>query len=86
MGQAKRRGTFEERLQQSIDRNEAERLERQRKTQEWWDSLTPEQKDAEREKRRKRERSAATMGLCMLPLVAAGSAFGPWTHNLSRRR
>ena len=61
MGQAKQRGTFEERRQQSIDRSKAEILECQRKAQEWWDSLTPEQKKAEREKRRKCERSIAVI-------------------------
>ena len=83
MGQAKRRGTFEERRQQSINRTEAERMERQRQAQEWWDSLTPEQQDAEREKRRKRERAAATVGMWMLPLMAYGL---PYTMQIPYRR
>ena len=83
MGQAKQRGTFEERRQQSIDHAEAEKVERQRKTQEWWDSLTPEQQDAEREKRRKRERGMAAMGMWMLPLMAYGL---PYTMQIPYRR
>jgi hypothetical protein len=67
MGQAKQRGTFEERRQQSIDRAEAERLERQRKEAEWWNSLTDEQKENVRQNRARRARNmqamAAWMGL-----------------------
>ena len=88
MGQAKRRGTFEERRQQSIDRAEAERLERQRKAQEWWDSLTPEQQEAERKKRRKRDRSMFTVGMWMSPLMAFGLPYTmrvPTKGNYRRR-
>lgn len=89
MGQAKKRGTFEERRQQSIDRAEAERMERQRKAQEWWDSLTPEQQEAEREKRRKRESGMAAIGTWMLPLMAYGLPYTmqiPTMGNYRRRR
>jgi hypothetical protein len=88
MGQAKQRGTFEERRQQSIDRAEAERMERQRKAQEWWDSLTPEQQEAEREKRRKRQSGMAAMGMWMLPLMAYGLPYTmqiPTMGNYRRR-
>jgi hypothetical protein len=83
MGQAKRRGTFEERRQQSIDRTEAERMERKRQAQEWGDSLTPEQQEAEREKSRKRERDAATAGMWMMPLMSYGL---PYTMQIPYRR
>lgn len=67
MGQANQRGTFEERRQQSIDRAEAERLERQRKEAEWWNSLSDEQKENVRQNRARRARNmqalSAWMGL-----------------------
>lgn len=59
MGQAKQRGTFEDRRQQSIARTEAERLERQRKESEWWNSLTDEQKENVRRNRARRARQMA---------------------------
>ena len=65
MGQAKERGTFEERRQQSIDRAEAERLERQRKEAEWWNSLTDEQKENVRQNRARRARNMQSMAAWM---------------------
>ena len=89
MGQAKQRGTFEERRQQSIDRAEAERLERQRKAQEWWDALIPEQQEAEREKRRRRSSGMNAMAMWMLPAImmgAMGSMGGYGSPIPGRRR
>ena len=89
MGQARRRGTFEERRQQAIDRAKAEKQERQRKAKEWWDSLTPEQQESELEKRRKRESSMAAFGMWILPLMAYGMPYTmhiPTMGNSRRRR
>lgn len=60
MGQAKRRGTFEDRRQQSIEATEAAKTERDRAEAEWWNSLTEDQK---RLVRRNRERRAQRMAL-----------------------
>jgi hypothetical protein len=51
MGQAKQRGTLEERKNQSISRQKEERGERQRLETERWNALTPEQQEAETSKR-----------------------------------
>lgn len=62
MGQAKRRGTYEERVQQSITEQNfvRELLEKQEK--EWWDSLTPEEQETVTRNReiakQRRERAA----------------------------
>lgn len=45
MGQAKRRGSFEQRKQQSVEKAEALKIENARKEQDWWDSLTEEQQN-----------------------------------------
>lgn len=89
MGQAKKRGTFEDRRQQSIARTEAERLERPRKAQERWDSLTPEEQEDERQNQRQRERGMAAMGMWMMPLLAYGLPYTmqiPTMGNYRRRR
>ena len=86
MGQAKRRGTFEERRQQSIDRSEAERLERQRQAQERWDSLTPEQQETEREKRRRRSSGMNAIAMWMLPAMLRGAMGGYGSPITGRRR
>ena len=71
MGQAKRRGSFEDRVKQSIEAREAKIEETKRKAQEWWESLTLEQKAAEIEKMQKRERARKRA----LQLLALSSAF-----------
>lgn len=65
MGQAKKRGTFEDRRQQSIERTEAERLERQRKEAEWWNSLTDKQKENVRKNRERRARHMHVLAMWM---------------------
>lgn len=61
MGEAKRRGTYEQRVAQSRDRA-AEKKERERaKAQAWWDSLTDEQKADEKEKLKKGKESLLTL-------------------------
>ena len=80
MGQAKRRGTYEERRQQAvIIREEQRRLadeasdrayaERLRRAKEAWDALTPEQQQVERDKSRMRKVTPflipALMGMSM---------------------
>jgi hypothetical protein len=70
MGQAKKRGDYEQRKRDAIIRHaeeirkaheEAERVkeEKKRQFQEWWDGLTPEQQEQERmkAKQRRSERS-----------------------------
>jgi hypothetical protein len=64
MGQAKKRGTKEERIAQSIARKEAEDSERRRKVAEWWQSLSPEEQEAQINKmkiNKKRRLNAATL-------------------------
>lgn len=87
MGQAKRRGSFDERKRQSIDSEkariaEADRLEdlareeKRRKFQEWWDALTPEQQEAERKlarDRRSRSRNNATAFIGLATVLAASA-------------
>lgn len=46
MGQAKRRGTREERVAQSIERQAEEKEERIRREKEIWEAMTPEQRAA----------------------------------------
>ncbi len=73
MGQAKRRGNREERIAQSIERKAQEEAERQRRHQEWWDSLTPEQQEAWL-KNRERGRRA-------MRLFGAMSLLGDYTYR-----
>ena len=54
MGQAKQRGSFEERRSQSIERTEANELEKQREARAWWDSLAPDQQNAKLKERHNR--------------------------------
>jgi hypothetical protein len=75
MGQAKKRGTFEERRQQSIDRTEAERLERQREEAEWWNSLTDEQKENVRKNRARRARNMQALAMWMGAAHSLGGRF-----------
>jgi hypothetical protein len=51
MGQAKRRGTFEERKNQSISRVKQEWDEKRKQEAERWNALTPEQQEAETSRR-----------------------------------
>ncbi len=88
MGQAKQRGSFEERRQQAIIiREEQQRLadeeadrayaERQRKAKEAWDALTPEQQQAARDKRRMRS---------ITPFLIPALMMGAIGVNMGRRR
>lgn len=70
MGQAKLRGNFEERKQQSIDRKEAARLQREREEAEWWASLTDEQKETVRKNRAARAKRMESLSMWM------GMAYG----------
>jgi len=45
MGQAKQRGSFEERKTQSIERQTKERIERENAEREYWESLTDEERE-----------------------------------------
>jgi len=88
MGQAKQRGTFEQRREKAIVIAEAERLERQRiaeaerlernrKAQEWWDALTPEQQEEHRQERRRyRSRNSLALSMSILPLIVMAGMGG----------
>jgi len=89
MGQAKQRGNYEERRQQAIDRRKEEmrlameaQAERQRKAQEAWDALTPEQQEQEREKyRRRRANRGAIAPLLMTALMGASMGIHRPNHR-----
>lgn len=74
MGEAKRRGTYEQRVKQSLARAVAEKERKRAAAQAWWDSLTDEQKAAEQEKVKKGKDSMLT--LLALAGMAAGSTHG----------
>lgn len=74
MGEAKRRGTYEQRVKQSLARAVAEKERKRAEAQAWWDSLTDEQKAAEQEKMKKGHNTMLTM------LSLAGLALGS-THG-----
>ena len=63
MGQAKNRGTREERIVQAIERNEQEREERIRKERERMAAMTPEERIAES---RRRAKGARTMSMLQM--------------------
>ena len=65
MGQAKKRGTFEERRQQSIDAANAARTEREREEAEWWDSLTDDERRLVRKNRERRARRMQALAMWM---------------------
>ena len=73
MGQAKIRGTFEERRQQSIDAAKAAWTKREQEEAEWWNSLTDDQK---RTVRKNRERQARRMQALAMWMGAAHSIGG----------
>ncbi len=89
MGQAKKRGDFETRKSQAVAKQQALREEATRKyyedkaeserlQKEWWDSLTPQQKEAEAMAfaRRQEERRWARNTIPMLGAMAAMAAMG----------
>lgn len=55
MGDAKRRGTREQRIVQSIAREAAEKARKKAEAEAWWASLTPEQREEEIKALRERE-------------------------------
>lgn len=55
MGDAKRRGTREQRIAQSIEREATEKARKKAKHDAWWASLTEEQREAEIKAMRERE-------------------------------
>ena len=66
MGQAKKRGTYEQRVTQSVERTEAEKAERAIRELERWNTLTPEQQHEEvvrhRQREERRQRLATLLG------------------------
>jgi hypothetical protein len=97
MGQAKRRGSFEERRQQSIANREeetrkadaeADRLyaERQAAAQAKWDAMTPEEQDAALTRNRRRRSPMGMIGILpMLMLAGMGSMGSPIPPGRRRR-
>jgi hypothetical protein len=75
MGQAKRRGTFEERRKQSIDAANAARTEREREEAEWWNSLTDEEKRLVRRNRERRARQMQALAMWMGAAHGLGGRF-----------
>ncbi len=55
MGEAKRRGSREERITQSIEREATEEARKKAESEEWWASLTEEQREEEIRTMRKRK-------------------------------
>jgi hypothetical protein len=68
MGDAKRRGPYEKRVQQSIARTAIEKEKRRADAQAWWDSLSDTEKMSEKEKA-KEKRDARLMLLGIVGLV-----------------
>jgi len=52
MGQAKNRGTREQRIAQSIENTRLKEEADKQAAKDWWESLTDEEQQAERKKRR----------------------------------
>jgi hypothetical protein len=73
MGRARERGTREERIAQSIDRDRADKAARAAAEQARWDALTTEQQEAEVAERRRRKESRKTM-LALTAMVAAAAS------------
>lgn len=71
MGQAKLRGTFEQRRAAAIERNTKQAEEEHRQKVAWWNSLSAEDQDAIRNKRNK---SAAFMAFFAGILAGTNSA------------
>jgi len=81
MGQAKRRGTFEERKQQSLERRAKEREEmeeeekkRNEEAAKLWNAMTPEQQQETLSIARKKRKSLGVM-LGVMAMVAASSNY-----------
>ena len=65
MGQAKRRGTYEQRKADAIEDNKKTARLLHEQEVAWWNSLTEEEQANVRLKRAKRAKAMATMGLWM---------------------
>lgn len=57
MGQAKQRGSFDERKQQSLARYATDKAERERQKAAWWQSLTPAQQQRVEQGRARQQRA-----------------------------
>lgn len=47
MGEAKKRGTYEERVARAIACKQKEKIDRQHEAQKWWDNLTDTEREQE---------------------------------------
>lgn len=63
MGQAKKRGTYEQRKVLAVDKYKMEKIEREKAKQEFEASLTPEQK---------RNKHKAVLNIALLTALSAG--------------
>ena len=72
MGQAKKRGTFEDRRNQSIELTASQNLKRKQQAQDIWDALTPEQKEEWHENHQRKLRKERRAMNMLLPLMIMG--------------
>jgi len=64
MGDAKNRGTREQRVAQAIERKKAENEKNRAAAQAWWEGLTEEQREEEKKKaKEKRDARLTLLGL-----------------------
>lgn len=70
MGEARRRGSYEQRKEQSIARSAAEKEKKRLEAQAAWDALTDEEKEA---KRKKEKKGSVALGIA-LGMAAAAAA------------
>ena len=82
MGQARKRGSYEERVQQSLARTVREQEEaakrkrlKREEDQRWWDSLTPEQQEKELAAYRARKKRKHSAFLALAFGAALGARF-----------
>lgn len=65
MGQAKKRGNFDDRKSQAIARDEAERARKIQEEKDWYDSLTEEEKETVRRNLEIRAENMRAVGMWM---------------------
>jgi hypothetical protein len=76
MGQAKHRGSFEERRQQSIDRTTSEVLKHREKVEAWWNGLIEAQQERVLNQRNRKMAKARLIVTILMAAKAMMSADG----------
>lgn len=71
MGEAKKRGTFEQRRTESVNKKAELKAQKEQEAVDWWASLSPEEQSAELEAREKRIQYKRKIGMIM-----GGNGFG----------